>query len=109
MNADNADAKTVKQWEFRHLELTRRIVGVFFDVYGELGYGFLESVYRVAMTIALREGGVAVEPEVALQASFRGRSIGTPCRSPGRRRCRRGAQGGTRDRPGPRRPGAELP
>ena len=44
MNADNADGKTVQQWEFRHLELTRRIVGVFFDVYGDLGYGFLESV-----------------------------------------------------------------
>lgn len=77
MNADNADGKTVQQWEFRHLELTRRIVGVFFDVYGELGYGFLESVYRTAMTIALREEGLAVEPEVELQAKFRGRSIGT--------------------------------
>lgn len=75
MNADNADGKTVQQWEFRHLELTRRIVGVFFDVYGELGYGFLESVYRTAMTIALREEGLAVEPEVELQAKFRaGRS-----------------------------------
>ena len=77
MNADNADGKTVQQWEFRHLELTRRIVGVFFDVYGELGFGFLESVYRTAMTIALREEGLAVEPEVELQARFRGRSIGT--------------------------------
>ena len=42
---------------FRHAELTRQIVGVFFQVYGELGYGFLESVYRTAMTIALREAG----------------------------------------------------
>ncbi len=62
--------------EFRHLEITRRIVGVFFEVYGELGYGFLESVYRAAMTMALREGGIAVEAEMALQARFRGRSIG---------------------------------
>ncbi len=62
--------------EFRHLEITRRIVGVFFEVYGELGYGFLESVYRAAMTMALREGGIAVEAEMAWQARFRGRSIG---------------------------------
>ena len=77
MNADNADAKTVQQWEFRHLELTRQIVGVFFDVYGELGFGFLESVYRGAMAIALREAGLDVEPEVELQARFRGRQVGT--------------------------------
>lgn len=62
--------------EFRHLEITRRIVGVFFEVYGELGYGFLESVYRVAMTLALREAGITVEAEMELQARFRGRSIG---------------------------------
>ena len=62
--------------EFRHLEITRRIVGVFFEVYGELGYGFLESVYRAAMTMALREAGITVEAETELQARFRGRSIG---------------------------------
>jgi GxxExxY protein len=49
---------------FSHTDLTRRIIGVFFQVYGELGFGFLESVYRSAMTIALREAGLAVESEV---------------------------------------------
>jgi GxxExxY protein len=62
--------------EFRHLEITRRVVGVFFGVYGELGYGFLESVYRMAMTIALREAGLAVKAEVELEARFRGRTVG---------------------------------
>ena len=62
---------------YRHAELTRRIIGVFFQVYRELGYGFLESVYRSAMTVALTEAGLAVEREVELQARFRGRSIGT--------------------------------
>ena len=61
---------------FRHAELTRQIVGVFFQVYGELGYGFLESVYRTAMAIALREAGLRTESEVELHARFRGRSIG---------------------------------
>jgi hypothetical protein len=28
----------------RHSQLTRQIIRVFFEVYGELGYGFLESV-----------------------------------------------------------------
>jgi len=62
---------------FKHAELTRKIIGVFLQVYGELGYGFLESVYRSAMAIALTETGLVVEPEVKLHARFRGRSIGT--------------------------------
>ena len=68
----NAEARS-----FKHTELTRKIIGVFLQVYGELGYGFLESVYRSAMVIALTEAGVVVEPEVRLQARFRGRPIGT--------------------------------
>jgi hypothetical protein len=41
------------------------------DENGELGYGFLESVYRTAMTIALREAGLRIESEVELHARFR--------------------------------------
>lgn len=29
----------------RHSELTQRIIGVFFQVYNELGYGISQSVY----------------------------------------------------------------
>jgi hypothetical protein len=42
--------------------------GGVFQVYGELGYDFLESVYRTAMTIALRKAGLRIEPEVELHA-----------------------------------------
>jgi GxxExxY protein len=61
---------------FKQLDLTSRIVGVFFEVYGELGYGFLESVYRSAMGMALREAGLEVKSEVEVHALFRGRSVG---------------------------------
>jgi PD-(D/E)XK nuclease superfamily len=37
----NADQTT----ELIHEELTEKIIGVFYDVYNELGHGFLESVY----------------------------------------------------------------
>jgi hypothetical protein len=33
-------------------ELTATIIGTFYDVYNELGYGFLESVYEESLVIA---------------------------------------------------------
>jgi GxxExxY protein len=68
MNAD--------QRGYKHKETTQKIIGVFFHVYNELGHGFLESVYREAMTIALRDEGLQVEKEFPLAARFRGQIIG---------------------------------
>ena len=68
MNAD--------QRRFKHENVTQRIIGVFFDVYNELGHGFLESVYREAMVIALESADLQVEKEFALEARFRGRVVG---------------------------------
>jgi GxxExxY protein len=61
---------------FKHEELTRRIIGVFFDVYNELGFGFLESVYREAMAIALRDAGLVAKKEFGFEAFFRGQVVG---------------------------------
>ena len=59
-----------------HKELTDKIIGVFYDVYNELGHGFLESVYETAMVIALREKGINVERQVEIPVWFRGQKIG---------------------------------
>jgi hypothetical protein len=48
MNTDTTGQDSGLQFPYR--DITLRIVGVFFGVYGELGYGFLESIYRAAMT-----------------------------------------------------------
>jgi GxxExxY protein len=61
----------------RNDPLTERIIGVFYEVYNELGFGFLESVYRESMRIALGQAGLPVEAEVAVPVSFRGRLVGT--------------------------------
>ena len=57
-------------------ELTRQIIGVFYDVYNELGYGFLEVVYREAMRLALLEAGMRADAEVSIPVSFRGYIVG---------------------------------
>lgn len=61
----------------RHLEhLSKRLVGVFYDVYNELGYGFLESVYDEAFVIALAEIDIPHRRQVSVPVLFRGHPVG---------------------------------
>lgn len=65
-----------RQIRGKHDALTERIIGIFYDVYNELGYGFLESVYREAMRLALIQAGMRVDTEVPVPVSFRGSVVG---------------------------------
>jgi GxxExxY protein len=60
----------------RHAELTEKIIGIFYDVYNELGYGFLESIYEESLVIALIESGLGVERQLAIPVWFRGHEVG---------------------------------
>jgi GxxExxY protein len=60
----------------KNVEVTERIIGIFYEVYNELGYGFLESVYREAMRVALVQAGLQVATEVPVPVHFRGNVIG---------------------------------
>ena len=64
------------QTKLMHVELTEKIIGCFYDVFNELGYGFLESVYHEAMLIALRSVGLSVESKVKIPVHFRGKQVG---------------------------------
>ncbi|MGH7719844.1 MAG: GxxExxY protein [Gemmatimonadaceae bacterium] len=59
-----------------HREVSDRVLRAFFDVYNEVGCGFLEKIYRRCLAIAMAEQGLRAEPEVALPVHFRGRVIG---------------------------------
>ena len=61
--------------DYKHQELTQVIIQIFFEVYNELGHGFLESVYLEAMLIALRQKGMTVEAQRPLPVWFRGGKI----------------------------------
>ena len=65
-----------KESKLLHADLTERIIQCYYDVYNELGYGFLESVYHEAMVLALREKGMAVESKVEIPVFFRGQRVG---------------------------------
>jgi GxxExxY protein len=57
----------------KHSELTEKIIGVFFDVYNELGHGFLESVYDQALAIALTDAGIKIQQQLPIAVWFRNR------------------------------------
>ena len=63
-------------YEFPHSEITETILGCSFEVMNELGTGFLESVYKNAVCVALREKNLKVEIEKKFQVLFRGQKIG---------------------------------
>jgi GxxExxY protein len=63
--------------EFPAWDTARGVIGVFYEVYNELGPGFLESVYLEAMVLALHQSGVSVTRQVAVDVVFRGLCIGT--------------------------------
>jgi PD-(D/E)XK nuclease superfamily len=54
-----------------HSELTEKIMGVYYDVYNEIGHGFLESVYGNCMQRALTEAGFSAQREVSIPFYFR--------------------------------------
>ena len=62
--------------DFKHAVLTQKIIGVFYEVYNELGTGFLESVYQKSLALALETADLAVCSRVDIPVWFRGHQVG---------------------------------
>jgi GxxExxY protein len=59
-----------------HEELTHQIIGCAYKVYNNLGFGFLESVYRKAMVIELTKANLKVEEEKPLKVYYDDEVVG---------------------------------
>src|SRR5205085_1167352 len=59
-----------------HAGLTDAILGTFYQVYTELGHGFLESVYEEAFAIALASVDLRSSRQTPLTVWFRGQAVG---------------------------------
>lgn len=66
MNTDN----------FKYKEITEIILKSFYEVYNELGDGFLESVYENALYILLSQHGLSVEKQKDISVFFRDILVG---------------------------------
>lgn len=67
----NADER-----EFKYRETTQKVIGIFFKVYNELGYGFIESVYHKSMIVALNSEAIKTCSPVKIPVWFRGHKVG---------------------------------
>ena len=59
-----------------HKGITEAILKVYYEVYNELGAGFLEKVYQNAMYFELKEKGFKVEAQKQIKVYFKKQLVG---------------------------------
>jgi GxxExxY protein len=57
-------------------ELTHKIIGCAYNVFNQLGFGFLESIYQKAMIIELKKHNFEVEPEKPIKVYYDNQVVG---------------------------------
>lgn len=57
-------------------ELTYKIRGCVFEVFRELGAGYLEKVYENALLVELRRVGIRAKAQVPLRVHYKGQEVG---------------------------------
>lgn len=58
--------------ELRQRDVTHQVIGAFFEVYNDLGFGFLEHVYSLALERELVSRGLRVAREVSIPIRYKG-------------------------------------
>jgi len=61
---------------FKHQAVTEKIIGVFFEIYNDLGHGFLESVYHKTFELALSSSGLKVYRKIEIPVWGEERKLG---------------------------------
>jgi GxxExxY protein len=64
------------QVNYKHSEITDKIIEAFYKVYNTLGYGFLEKVYERAMMIELTRLGLECSNQNAVKVYFDNQIVG---------------------------------
>ncbi len=60
----------------KHEEVTYKIIGCAHNVFNQLGFGFLENVYKEAMVIELNKHGLKTEAEKPLKVYYDDQIVG---------------------------------
>ena len=62
--------------ELLHKDLTDQILKAFYDVYNEMGYGFLEKVYQNSLYLELKTRGFDVKAQSQIKVFYKGFEVG---------------------------------
>ncbi len=62
--------------ELIHKDLTYKIIGIVYDVYNKLGYGYQEKFYQKAISLELKEKGISHKMEVFSPVIYNNETIG---------------------------------
>ena len=60
----------------KHKELSEKIIAAAYNVHKELGYGFLEKVYKNALAVELEEAGLKYALESPLKVLYHRKPVG---------------------------------
>ena len=58
-----------------HDSITRSVIGAFYEVFNELGHGFLEHIYILALEQELMERGHRIAREFGVNVVYKGRVL----------------------------------
>jgi GxxExxY protein len=60
----------------KHGDITEKVIGAFYKVYNQLGYGFAEKVYENALAVELSQTGLPVSQQSPIQVYYSGSLVG---------------------------------
>jgi GxxExxY protein len=63
--------------EYKHSDVTRKIIGAAMKVHSTLGNGFQEVIYQRALAIEMAKQGLSFQRELEMQIYYDGQEIGT--------------------------------
>jgi len=66
MNLTSSPRIAADEHGLKHGDLTKKLIGIFFTIYNEIGHGFLESVHEQAFAVGLAENGFVYERQIAV-------------------------------------------
>ncbi|MDE0070730.1 MAG: GxxExxY protein [Caldilineaceae bacterium] len=63
--------------EYKHSQLTGKIIGCAMTVHSPLGNGFQEVIYQRALALEISDEGISFSREHDMSVSYKGRTIGS--------------------------------
>ena len=61
---------------YKHTDITSKIIKAYYNVYNKLGFGFLEKVYENALYQELMDQGLSCRRQVPITVFYKGKTVG---------------------------------